>query len=145
VSRTFHGRDVFAPVAAALARGEKLTAFGSCVTDPVRLAAHDPVRRGDVLVGRVVFLDRFGNALTNLTAQAIARAFGPDADDASFQVNVLDRRIVGLARSYGDAPVGTLVAIIGSSGRLEIAQVGGAATMRLGLGEGDAVEVRRRP
>jgi hypothetical protein len=143
VSRTFHGRDVFAPVAAAIARGEKLAAFGPRVTDPVRLPAHDPVRRGDALVGRVVFLDRFGNALTNLTARAIAQAFGADADDAGFQVSVLDRRLSGLARSYGDAPVGALVAIIGSSGRLEIAQVGGAATMRLGLGEGDAVEVRR--
>jgi S-adenosylmethionine hydrolase len=143
VSRTFHGRDVFAPVAAALARGEKLAAFGPRVTDPVRLPAHDPVRRGDALVGRVMFLDRFGNALTNLTARAIAQAFGSDADDAGFQVSVLDRRLSGLARSYGDAPVGALVAIIGSSGRLEIAQVGGAATMRLGLGEGDAVEVRR--
>jgi hypothetical protein len=144
VSRTFHGRDVFAPVAAALARGEKLAAFGPPVTDPVRLPAHDPVRRGDALVGRVVFLDRFGNALTNLTARALTQAFGPDADDAGFLVSVLDRRISGLARSYGDAPVGALVAIVGSSGRLEIAQVGGAATMRLGLGEGDAVEVRRR-
>ena len=93
VSRTFHGRDVFAPVAAALARGEQLSAFGPRVTDPVRLTAHDPVRHGDALVGRVVFLDRFGNALTNLTAQAIAKAFGPDADDAGFQVSVLDRRI----------------------------------------------------
>jgi hypothetical protein len=143
VSRTFHGRDVFAPVAAAIARGEKLAAFGPRVTDPVRLPAHDPARRGDALVGRVVFLDRFGNALTNLTARAIAQAFGADADDAGFQVSVLDRRLSGLARSYGDAPVGALVAIIGSSGRLEIAQVGGAATMRLGLGEGDVVEVRR--
>jgi S-adenosylmethionine hydrolase len=144
VSRTFHGRDVFAPVAAAIARGEPLAAFGPRVTDPVRLPAHDPVRRGDALVGRVMFLDRFGNALTNLTARAIAQTFGSDADDAGFQVSVLDRRLSGLARSYGDAPVGALVAIIGSSGRLEIAQVGGAATMRLGLGEGDAVEVRRR-
>ncbi|HEY6196939.1 MAG TPA: SAM-dependent chlorinase/fluorinase [Candidatus Eisenbacteria bacterium] len=144
VSRTFHGRDVFAPVAAALARGEKFAAFGAPVADPVRLPAHDPVRRGDALVGRVVFLDRFGNALTNLTEQAIAEAFGPGADDASFLVRVLDRRIEGLARSYGDAGVGTLVAIVGSSGRLEIAQVGGAATLRLGIGEGDAVEIRRR-
>jgi S-adenosylmethionine hydrolase len=144
VSRTFHGRDVFAPVAAGLARGEPLAAFGPLVSDPVRLPAHDPVRRGDALVGHVVFLDRFGNALTNLTAHAMERAFGAGADDAAFEVRLLDRRISGLARSYGDAPVGTLVAIVGSSGRLEIAQVGGAATLRLGIGEGDAVEVRRR-
>lgn len=144
VSRTFHGRDVFAPVAAAIARGEKLARFGPRVTDPVRLPAHDPERHGDALVGRVVFIDRFGNALTNLTAETLARAFGPDADDASFVVSVVDRTIEGLARSYGDAPVGALVAIVGSSGRLEVAQVGGAASIRLGLGEGDMVTVRRR-
>jgi S-adenosylmethionine hydrolase len=144
VSRTFHGRDVFAPVAAALARGERLGALGPIVADPVRLAAAAPERRGDELVGRVVFLDRFGNALTDLTAASLAAAFGPGAADDAFEVTVLDRRIPGLARSYGDAPVGTLVAILGSSGRLEIAQVGGAASERLGLGEGDAVSVRRR-
>ena len=144
VSRTFHGRDVFAPVAAHLARGEAIASFGPRVDDALRLPAHDPEHRGDALVGRVVFVDRFGNALTNLTAQAIRAAFGAAAEDGAFDVTLLDRRIQGLARSYGDAPVGTLVAILGSSGRLEIAQVGGAASERIGLGEGDAVTVRRR-
>jgi hypothetical protein len=143
VSRTFHGRDVFAPVAAALARGEQARAFGPRVADPVRLERTAPVRRGDSLVGRVLFLDRFGNALTDLTAEALAAAFGAGAADRDYEVSVVGRRIAGLARSYGDAPVGTLVAILGSSGRLEIAQVGGAAGERLGLGEGDAVTVRR--
>jgi S-adenosyl-L-methionine hydrolase (adenosine-forming) len=135
---------VFAPVAAHIARGEAIDRFGPRVHDAVRLPAHEPERRGDALVGRVVFLDRFGNALTNLTAHAIRAAFGSAAEDGAFEVTLLDRRIQGLARSYGDAPVGTLVAILGSSGRLEIAQVGGAATQRLGLGEGDAVTVSRR-
>jgi S-adenosylmethionine hydrolase len=144
VSRTFHGRDVFAPVAAALANGEPIESLGARIMDPVRLPQHDPSQRGDALVGRVVFIDRFGNALTNLTAAKITAWFGPAADDAGYEVTVLDRHIAGLARSYGDAPVGTLVAILGSSGRLEIAQVGGAASDRLGLGEGDAVTVRRR-
>ena len=144
VSRTFHGRDVFAPVAAALANGTTIESFGARIQDPVRLPQHDPERRGDTLIGRVVFIDRFGNALTNLTAEAIRAAFIAADDDASFEVTVLDRTIRGLARSYGDAPVGTLLAILGSSGRLEVAQVGGAASDRLGLGEGDAVTVRRR-
>ncbi len=144
VSRTFHGRDVFAPVAAALARGEGLAKLGPRVTDPVRLPFAEPVRHGDALVGHVVFVDRFGNALTNLTAACIAEAWSATADDRGFEVSVVDRRIEGLSRSYGDAPVGTVVAIVGSSGRLEIAQVGGAAGDRLGLGEGDAVTVRRR-
>jgi hypothetical protein len=144
VSRTFHGRDVFAPIAAALARGEAIAGVGPRLTDAVRLPLHEPERRGDALVGHVVFVDRFGNALTNLTAVRIAETWGADADDRGFDVHVLDRSIPGLSRSYGDAPVGTVVAILGSSGRLEIAQVGGAATERLGLGEGDAVTVRRR-
>ena len=143
VSRTFHGRDVFAPVAAALANGTPIDALGPRVKSPVRLPQHDPVLRSDALVGRVMFIDRFGNALTNLTAEAIKASFGPAADDAGFEVTVLDRTIHGLARSYGDAPVGTLLAILGSSGRLELAQVGGAASDRLGLGDGDAVQVRR--
>jgi len=144
LSRTFHGRDVFAPIAAALARGEKLKALGPVVADAARLPAHAPELRDGTLIGRVVFIDRFGNALTNLTADAIASSFAERLDDAQVEVRVLDRRIVGLARSYGDAPVGTLVAIIGSSGRLEIAQVGGAAAGRIGIGEGDQVAVRRR-
>ena len=144
VSRTFHGRDVFAPVAAALARGEPIDRLGPRVTDPVRLPLGEVVLRDDALVGHVVFADRFGNALTNLTAARIAEAWGDRADDRGYEVLVLDRRIEGLSRSYGDAPVGTVVAILGSSGRLEIAQVGGAATERLGLGEGDTVTVRRR-
>ena len=144
VSRTFHGRDVFAPVAAALARGEPIARVGARITDPVRLPLGVPQASGNALVGHVVFVDRFGNALTNLTAARIAETWGADADDREFVVHVLDRDIRGLSRSYGDAPVGTVVAILGSSGRLEIAQVGGAATERLGLGEGDTVAVRRR-
>jgi S-adenosylmethionine hydrolase len=144
VHPTFHGRDVFAPVAAQLARGEPIAALGPRIMDPVRLPQHEPERRSGSLVGHVVFLDRFGNALTNLTSTSIAAAFGEDTSDTSLEVRVLDRRIEGLSRSYGDAPVGTLVAILGSSGRLEIAQVGGAASDRLGIGEGDAVVVRRR-
>ena len=144
VSRTFHGRDVFAPVAARLARGEAISSLGPRITDALRLPQHAPERRGDQLIGHVVFLDRFGNALTNLTSTSIAGAFGEDTSDASIEVRVLDRKIDGLSRSYGDAPVGTIVALLGSSGRLEVAQVGGAASDRLGLGEGDAVVVRRR-
>ncbi|HTR97393.1 MAG TPA: SAM-dependent chlorinase/fluorinase [Candidatus Acidoferrales bacterium] len=140
VSRTFHGRDVFAPVAAHLARGEPIESFGPRITDPVRLAAAPPRREGDALVGRVVFIDRFGNALTNLTAELLDGAFAGPRD--GLRVGLLGREVNGLARSYGDAPVGTLVAVLGSSGRLEIAQVGGDAAVRLGIGEGDPVTVR---
>lgn len=141
VSRTFHGRDVFAPVAAHLARGVALREFGPRIEDPVRLARSRPRRDGEGLEGAVVFIDRFGNALTNLVEESLREAFGgcPDTD---LVVTLPGREIRGLARSYGDAPVGTLVAILGSSGRLELAQVGGDAAERLGIGVGDPVRIR---
>jgi len=143
VSRTFHGRDVFAPVAAHLACGTPLASFGPRIGDPVR-SPRPPVRTQDgELAGCVVFVDRFGNALTNLTTASLAAAFA-GAPEEALEVRIGSRSIRGLARSYGDAPIGTLVAIIGSSGRLEIAQVGGDAATRFGLGEGDPIVVSAR-
>jgi S-adenosylmethionine hydrolase len=143
VSRTFHGRDVFAPVAAHLALGVELAMFGPRVHDPMRLPPADAVVRDGQLVGRVMRIDHFGNALTNLHETAIASAF-PGATERDLAVLVGRRRIESVARSYGDAPIGTVVAIMGSSGRVEIAQVGGAVAEYLGVGEGDAVRVVRR-
>jgi len=143
VSRTFHGRDVFAPVAAHIACGVPLASFGPRIGDPVRLPLHTPTPASGGLTGHIVFIDRFGNALTDLTAAAIRSAFGEQFDESMLEVRIHDRVVHGLARSYGDAPVGTLVAILGSSGRLEIAQVGGDAAVRLGLGTGDAVSLGR--
>ena len=142
VSRTFHGRDVFGPVAGHLSRGVPLEQFGPRIDDPVRLPVAHPRVVDDGLVGRVVFIDRFGNALTNITESALVEALGSDVPPERLQVALLDREIPGLSRSYGDSPVGTLVAIMGSSGRIEIAQVGGDAAVRLGIGEGDPVIVR---
>ncbi len=145
VSRTFHGRDVFAPVAAHLACGIALSEFGARVSDPVRFEHPAPSREAGGLTGHILFIDRFGNALTDLTEAALRAEFGDSFDGFSLEVRTHDRRVHGLSRSYGDAPVGTIVAILGSSGRLEIAQVGGDAAARLGLGEGDAVRIGRHP
>lgn len=143
LSRTFHGRDVFAPVAGQLALGVPIEQFGPRIDDPVRLAHPAPMRSDSGLSGHIGFIDRFGNALTDLTLGALERAFGPGFDEGGLVVRVHDRLIPGLSRSYGDAAVGTLVAILGSSGRLELAQVGGDAAERLGLGIGDRVSVSR--
>jgi S-adenosyl-L-methionine hydrolase (adenosine-forming) len=143
VSRTFHGRDVFAPVAAHIANGEPLERFGPAVRDPVRLDLHAPRRRDGELVGRVMFVDRFGNCLTNLTDTELGDAFAM-VQPERLDVIAAGRIVHGLARSYGDAETGALLAIVGSSGRLEIAQVGGDAAERLGLGIGDEIRVRVR-
>ena len=93
-----------------------------------------------VLEGRVTWIDRFGNALTNITEEALAAAFAR-VPPAELEVRIGNLTVSGIARSYGDAPLGALVALIGSSGRLEIAQVGGHAATRYGLGAHDPVVV----
>jgi len=143
VSRTFHGRDVFAPVAAHLANGVSIQSFGPRVERPVRRSREEPQRRDRRIQGRVVYLDRFGNALTDLSIEWLGRTFA-GIDDRELIVEVLDRRIEGIRASYGDARIGELVAVVGSSGRLEIAEVGGDAAQRFGIGVGDGVLVRRR-
>ena len=143
VSRTFHGRDVFAPAAAHLATGVPLEAFGPRVARPVRRPWSPPRQRDDRLEGRVVYVDRFGNALTNLSLEWLGRAFA-GVDGRDLAVDLLGRRISGIGTSYGDAPIGALVAVMGSSGRLEIAEVGGSAAHRFGIGVGDALSVVRR-
>lgn len=143
VSRTFHGRDVFAPVAAHLAAGVAFDRLGPVVRDPVRIKTQDVQVRGGELVGHVAHIDRFGNALTNVDAGSLARAF-PGVPESHLAIEAGGRRFEGVTRSYGDAPVGTVVVVLGSSGRLEIAQVSGAAAERLGLGVGDPVVVSRR-
>ena len=142
VSRTFHARDVFAPVAAHLAGGVAPDRLGPEARDPVRLSHAAPEFREDGILGCVMFVDHFGNALTNVDAEDLARAF-PDTPEPALEVRVLDYTIRGLARTYGAHPLGAVVAVVGSSGRLEIAQVGGDCATRLGIGEGDRVLVRR--
>lgn len=144
VSRTFHARDLFAPAAAHLAAGEPLARFGPRIDDPVRGASTAPRQRDGELIGQVMVVDRFGNAITNLTEHARREAGFTDGAEPALEVIAAERVLRGLSRAYGDAPVGTLVALVGSSGRLEIAQVGGDAAERLGLSVGDEVRLRRR-
>jgi S-adenosylmethionine hydrolase len=88
-----------------------------------------------------MFIDRFGNALTNLREEAVREAF-PGVPDDRLQVRALNRTLRGLVRTYGEAPRGALVALMGSSGRLEISVVEGDVAWRYGLGPGDPVTLR---
>ena len=108
-SPTFHGRDVFAPVAAQLAMGTLLEVVGDPLHDPVRRRTPQPRRLADgSLEGEVLTVDRFGNVMTNLVARQAA------------SVDVAGQR-VRVVRTYGDAAPGELVALVGSSGFVEIA------------------------
>ena len=143
VSSTFHGRDVFAPVAAELARRaaaglavyrEALADLGPAVADPVRLPLPHPRRAGDYLAGEVVHVDRFGNLITNVPGEWLA----PGA-----RARVGGGPPAPLVRTYADVEPGALAALVGSAGMLEISVRDGSAAERLGVGRGAAVRVER--
>jgi S-adenosyl-L-methionine hydrolase (adenosine-forming) len=114
-SATFHGRDVFAPAAAAIAAGSSVASLGpSLRTAPARLAIAAPRREGDTLVGEVVYIDRFGTLITNLP---------PDAQGPLEIANVR----IPLRRTFSDVAPGELVAFVGSSGTIEVAVRDGSA------------------
>lgn len=134
-SRTFHGRDVFAPVAAHLAGGVELEALGPSVEDPVRLDEPTPVRRNAGIEGEVVVEDRFGNLVTNIPAEALP-------DDPV--VRVAGERLP-LSDTYASVEPGRLIALVNSFGRLEVAVRNGSAARRFEGGQGLSVEVRSGP
>ena len=135
VSDTFHGRDIFAPVAGHLAGGGRLAEVGPSI-DPLTLVRlpEPEVRSLDAaLVGEVVHVDRFGNLITNLRRQAGERA--------DMLVEAAGRTLQ-LRRAYVDVPQGELLALVGSSGRVEIACNGASAAKVLGADVGSVVVLR---
>jgi len=131
---TFHGRDLFAPAAAALASGTALQALGQPFLGiPHRLSYRDPHYEGKSLVGEVVYVDRFGTLVTNLTPEMVP-------DYAVVEIEGLD--IGPLRRTFGDVPTGGLLAYLGSGGQVEIAVRDGSAARRLGMGVGGRIRVR---
>jgi len=133
VSHTFHGRDVFAPAAAHIARGVSLSELGPAVTDLVTFPVSRPARRGSTLTGYVIYVDRFGNLVTDVTEADLT---GPVAT-----VEAGTARIAGLSDAYAAAVPGQPLALIGSAGHLEVAVREGHAGRVLGLGVGDPVTV----
>lgn len=137
VAPTFWGRDVFAPCARWLALGFPFPEVGPVVTDPVPLAEAQPLRQPGELVGQVVAQDIFGNLSTNLPGGWLTDL----ADVVSIQAG--DRQEAALrVRTYGEAPVGALVVLVGSDGFVEVAVREGHAGMRLGLAPGDSLVLR---
>ena len=133
-SATFHGRDLFAPSAAALARGTPLTQLGEPFTGiPARLVTEEPRYEGKSVVGQVIYVDRFGTLVTNLTDEQVPPY-------AVIEVEGLD--VGPLRRTFGDVPTGGLLAYLGSGGQVEIAVRDGSASRRLGMGVGGRIRAR---
>lgn len=136
VSNTFHGRDIFAPVAAHLSRGADVGELGPVADRMERLSLPAPrAGRSGTLVGEVVSIDRFGNLVTNLSAHRIPQ-------HRAVEVRVGRARIRGLSRTYTDAKRGALLALIGSSEHLEVSVNQGDAKKRTGARIGSRVEIR---
>ena len=144
VSNTFHGRDIFAPIAAHLSVGVPLTNIGPPVEDIVRLPMPLLQIADGTLTGQVIKIDRFGNAITNISESALTRLEGVSTREIPvYEITVGGTTLKRLNRAYAESKIGEPLAIIGSSGLLEIAVNGGNAAEHLGLKRGDVVEIQR--
>ncbi len=137
VSKTFHGRDVFAPAAAHLARGVAAVKFGKVIHDPVRNFLLKPSRlsRHD-WSGVVLKTDRFGNLITNFHIDEF-----PEVRERPIELRAGVERITRLAETYAETVIGELFAIVGSSGYIEVVVNQGSAASTLGVGTGSPVEL----
>jgi S-adenosylmethionine hydrolase len=139
VSRTFHGRDIFGPVAAHLAMGRESAEFGKAIADPVMLAISKPVEKDHgAWEGVVLRVDRFGNLITNFRSD-----FFVEDPFGHFEIRVGRGVIVRLANSYGDATDSEPFAIVGSSGYLEVSVNKGDAASVLNCSGGSNVHIRK--
>lgn len=137
VSHTFHGRDIFAPVAAYLSLGVDPAGFGK---ENGRIKKHRlerPRTNKGIITGTIIHIDRFGNIITNIQKDFIA-----PAKPGKFILKVGDRVIKKFVGTYGKAKRGETVALIGSNGMLEIAKRDGSAALELASGPGQRVTVK---
>jgi S-adenosyl-L-methionine hydrolase (adenosine-forming) len=138
ISRTFEGRDRFAPAAGFLAKGIALVSLGKTTKDFHTIELPRPSVSGTELSGEVVRVDRFGNLITNIDR----RSFEHFAVGGAIAVEVGGREVPRVVATYADAPAGELCALFGSTDHLEVAINAGDAARALGLGRGAAAKVR---
>ena len=127
LSSTFHGRDLFAPLAAHLCRGLALADVGPPVADPVRLDESAPCKSANRIAGHIIYIDGFGNLVSNIAAADIA-PWG-----TALHIRLGDCVITELCRTYEEGEPGEPLALIGSADLLEIAVNGGNAAHQLGV------------
>ena len=135
ISQVFHGRDIFAPVAAHLANGVSLEQLGTPLFNPVRLNLPQPERTPAGWRGQVIHIDHFGNLSTNIRREELEPA-------SLVEVYIRGIAINEIVSTFGNSTPGTLVALLGSTGNLIISVVNGSAAEQLGAQIGDAVEAK---
>lgn len=139
VSRTFEGRDRFAPAAAWLAKGIKLTALGRPAGEYVTIEIPAPVVSDERVEGEVLRVDHFGNLVTNIDRKAFERV----AQSGSIALAAGGHLVGRVVTTYAEAGDGEVCALIGSTDRVEISLNAGSAAARLGLGPGAPVTITR--
>ncbi|MEX2288451.1 MAG: SAM-dependent chlorinase/fluorinase [Planctomycetaceae bacterium] len=137
VSATFHGRDIMAPVAAHWSTGVDIAELGDAYDGGLtEFSVDQPATSARVVIGKVAWIDSFGNLVTNIDASLL-----PMESRRETLVELGRHQIRGIDRCYADRPDGILIAIVGSSGRLEIAISGGSAASHTKLASGERVRV----
>ncbi len=134
VSRTFHGRDVFAPTGAHLAQGVPLGELGNPIDDPIRIDFPKPKKTDFGWEAHITIIDVFGNLTTDLPVKYIA-------DNHNVLIHYKDYTIPGLVESYGHRKPGELIALVDSENFIEISVVNGSAAVKTGAEIGDTIEV----
>lgn len=142
VSRTFHGRDIFAPVAAHIANGLSPCELGPPITDYIKLSLGEGVRRGRVLEGEIAYIDTFGNLITNIPGELLKELAPGTALVVEVSRKVASARY---ASTYGEVEQGELIVTVGSHGQLEIATNLGSAAQRLRAHTGETVTITIAP
>ncbi|MGB2888132.1 MAG: SAM-dependent chlorinase/fluorinase [Candidatus Acidiferrales bacterium] len=136
ISNTFHGRDIFAPVAAWLSKSWQSASFGEEIQDYVRFAMPKPKTDGSAVKGVVLRVDHFGNLITNLTAEDAPALV---AADGKFKMRVGNGEVCKVVQTFAQGPANEAFALIGSSGYLEICMNKGNAARTLGVNRGAEV------
>jgi S-adenosylmethionine hydrolase len=137
---TFDGRDLFAPAAAWLTKGQQPGSFGKLIRDYVTLPSAEPEWQGSALTGRIVYVDRFGNLISNLTPFHVKEVQGKTRR-SDVSIRIAGTTINGLVRSYSQGDPVAPHALINSNGQVEIFLKEGSAADALKIGRGERIEV----
>lgn len=141
VSRTFEGRDRFAPAAAWLAKGIQLPALGRAISDYVQVDLSQAVLEGNEVRGTVVRIDRFGNVVTNIERRLCEKLTG---SEGGLDISMGDRTISRVVSTFSEIAVGEVCGLFGSTDHLELAAQAASAADVIGVSVGAPVSVRRR-
>jgi S-adenosylmethionine hydrolase len=140
LSRTFEARDKMAPVAAWLSRGLSCEEFGPKETSYKKLAAEKPQLKGDEIIGDILYVDKFGNLITNIPA-GMLELLKKKSGKKELSLSVKDKKITSLEQSYSSVKKGELLFLVGSAGLIEIAANESSAARKLRIKNGDRCKI----